>query len=72
MISRKLMNVAKLSYFGAGTASVLANFGNFNCGKVGAALFIVGTVALVASRYKRIEERYQERMRSAACTGGDA
>lgn len=69
MISNIFMNTAKVSYFGAGTASVLSNFGQLDCGAAGAVLFIIGTMAVLASSYKRIEERYQRRMASAMTSG---
>lgn len=66
MWSERFMGAAKVSYFGAGAASVCANFLNIECGKPGAAMFVAGTIMLAPSAYKRLEERRERRIQSAS------
>lgn len=61
MLSRNLMIFAKVSYFAAAMLSLLPIFIARNYHEAGALFFVLGTVSIAISYYKRLEERYQQR-----------
>jgi len=65
MSSESFKTLSKVGYFGAGVSSVLSNFANIECGHVGAALFVSGTIMLLISQYMYIDERYHQRITAA-------